>query len=478
MKARELMNLGVPKGPAIKAAQLAVSEATGRGMTRAQARDRLREVLAAPEANQQDPHFGPIAELLLAQRSAQATFQQRPGGPAPYRLWGEVGKDFDRQSLQQLAAACELPVAVRGALMPDAHVGYGLPIGGVLATRDAVIPYAVGVDIACRMKITVLDLPAQTLDDERGRDRLKGAIEAETRFGIGAKFRQHRKHDVMDRDWNVSGVTKHNKDRAAEQLGTSGSGNHFVEFGTLTVGEGEKSALGLEPGAYLALMSHSGSRGTGAAVCQQYSKLAMEAHPELPGHLRYLAWLDLDGEAGREYWEAMSLMGHYASANHEVIHREILRNLGALALAGVENHHNFAWEETHEIDGRRERVIVHRKGATPAGAGVLGVIPGSMGAPAFIVEGLGSADSLASAAHGAGRVMSRRQAKQVFAFGNVRRELAARGIEVISAGADESPGVYKDIHEVMARQQDLVRPVARFDPRLVKMAPGGERPED
>ena len=155
--------------------------------------------------------------------------------------------------------------------MPDAHVGYGLPIGGVLATRDAVIPCAVGVDIACRMKLTVLDLPVHTLSTDQSR--LTQAIERETRFGMGASFEIRRQHDVMDADWRVSSVTARMKDRAWAQLGTSGSGNHFVEFGQLTVLDG----VGLAPGTYLALLSHSGSRGTGAQVADHYSRLARSA---------------------------------------------------------------------------------------------------------------------------------------------------------------------------------------------------------
>src|SRR6185503_14004812 len=149
---------------------------------------------------------------------------------APYRIWG-TGLEPD--AVQQLKNACQLPVAVSGALMPDAHVGYGLPIGGVLATRDAVIPYAVGVDIACRMKMSVLDLPLTALVDEQ--DRLKQALQRETQFGIGASFKTRRQHEVMDADWHATRVTAGLKDRAWAQLGTSGSGNHFVEFGQLTV---------------------------------------------------------------------------------------------------------------------------------------------------------------------------------------------------------------------------------------------------
>jgi tRNA-splicing ligase RtcB len=385
---------------------------------------------------------------------------------APYRKWG---LDLDPKSVAQMHNACSLPVAVRGALMPDAHVGYGLPIGGVLATRNAVIPYAVGVDIACRMKLTALDMPPETL--ERNVDRLKKAIETETRFGIGASFKEHRQHAVMDRDWSVSPITRAYKDKAWSQLGTSGSGNHFVEFGVLEIaGDG----LPLQPGRYLALLSHSGSRGTGALVCQHYSKLAQKLCPPMLGELKHLAWLDIDQHEGREYWQAMELMGAYAAANHALIHAHIARHLGARVLLDIENHHNFAWRETHN----GESVVVHRKGATPAGAGVLGIIPGSMATPAYIVRGLGNADSLDSASHGAGRVMSRTQALKTFHWKEVKELLEARGVTLMSAGLDEAPMVYKNINDVMAQQQDLVEPLARFKPRLVKMAPAGERAED
>ncbi len=390
--------------------------------------------------------------------------------PAPWRQWGS---DIDPAAVDQMRAAASLPVALAGALMPDAHVGFGLPIGGVLATDNAVIPYAVGVDIACRMRLTVLDMPPATItSDER---RLARALERETRFGIGAHFDEPRHHDVLDRDWSISPVTKGLKDKARAQLGTSGSGNHFVEFGTLTL---EQRDLGLDPGVYLALLSHSGSRGSGAAVADHYSKLAMELHPELPKDQRQLAWLDLDSDEGREYWEAMELMGAYAAANHALIHRHILEALGAQALAAVENHHNFAWKERHPIEGRQREVIVHRKGATPAGEGVLGVIPGSMASPGFVVRGRAGEHSLASASHGAGRRMSRTAAKKSFSWEEVRAHIRDRGVTLISAGLDEAPFAYKDIRRVMEAQRDLVDVVARFDPCLVKMAPDGEKAED
>ncbi|MEM6561998.1 MAG: RtcB family protein, partial [Planctomycetota bacterium] len=375
----------------------------------------------------------------------------------------------DANAVEQMNVARRLPVAVSSALMPDAHLGYGLPIGGVLATDNAVIPYAVGVDIACRMRLTVFDVPADQLEGLRGK--LTNALQRETRFGMGAKFDKPNDHPVMDADWDVSPVTKRFKEKARTQLGSSGSGNHFVEFGTLTLKEPD---LGMEAGTYLALLSHSGSRGTGASVCDHYSKLAMKQCTHLPKHMRHLAWLGLDTDAGREYWDAMNLMGDYAAANHEVIHKLIAKSINEKPAATVENHHNFAWKETH--DGRE--VIVHRKGATPAGAGVLGIIPGSMAAPGFVVRGKGNAASLRSASHGAGRVMSRKQAANTFRWNHVKSDLEAAGVTLLSAGIDENPRVYKDIHTVMSQQTDLVDVVARFDPKIVKMADAGERPED
>jgi tRNA-splicing ligase RtcB (3'-phosphate/5'-hydroxy nucleic acid ligase) len=282
----------------------------------------------------------------------------------------------------------------------------------------------------------------------------------------------------MDEDWSVSPVTQRLRDKAWSQLGTSGSGNHFVEFGAFTVDGKRGRALSLEPGEYLALLSHSGSRGTGAQVCDFYSKRAMARHEQLPKEMSRLAWLSLAEADGQEYWAAMSLMGHYAAANHALIHRHIARKLGLDPILDIENHHNFAWKETHEIGGALRKVVVHRKGATPAGLGVLGIIPGSMASPGYVVRGKGSPASLRSASHGAGRLLSRTKAMQSFTWSATRQLLAERGVELLSAGLDEVPGVYKDIHAIMAAQTDLVEVLGQFDPKLVKMCPAGERAED
>ncbi len=387
-----------------------------------------------------------------------------PREPVAYRTWGT---DIDPAAHAQMRQSCSLPMVVGGALMPDAHVGYGLPIGGVLALENAVVPYAVGVDIACRMKLSVLDAPPTLIEEHR--HRLEHAIEKGTRFGIGSVHETPQDHPVMDDDWSVTPITRERKDRAHRQLGTSGSGNHFVEFGVLTLTD-RADALNLDAGRYLALLSHSGSRGVGAAVCDTYSRIAQQRLPRHAKDFGRLAWLSLDDAAGQEYWAAMSLMGEYAAANHAVIHRLVTKILGARVIAGVENHHNFAWKETHQ--GRE--VVVHRKGATPAGAGVLGVIPGSMATPAFVVRGKGHAESFDSAAHGAGRRMSRTAARAKYRFLAVQQDLEAKGVHILSAGADEVPFAYKDILEVMAAQEDLVDPIARFDPRIVKMSGDGK----
>ena len=425
-------------------------------------RHALQTVLRNPTSRRDDPTWGRLARCL------EESHSEPPVSSIKYACWGA---EIDQGAHDQMATACQLPSARGAALMPDAHIGYGLPIGGVLACQGAVIPYAVGVDIACRMKLSVLDLAPPTL--EKGFDRYRHALEKGTRFGVGSQHERPQQHAVMDRDWSITRVTREKKDRAWKQLGTSGSGNHFVEFGVLSIDQ-QAADLELAPGQYVALLSHSGSRGAGAAVCDTYSRIARAQLPKRYASLGRLAWLSMESETGQEYWQAMNLMGEYAAANHAVIHRLVTKLLGARVIAGVENHHNFAWQEEHQ----GEQLIVHRKGATPAGEGVLGVIPGSMRDPAYIVRGKGHPQSYASAAHGAGRRMSRTKAKSLYNFRAVQRDLAQQGIRVLAAGADEVPGVYKDIDQVMREQSELVTTVARFDPKIVKMCGDGSKAED
>ena len=457
MNTTQLRKLGVPDD-CIHSAIQGIQLAAAGDLRGKQIKDRIGKVLDAPSDYVEDPYFNELAQQLM-----DAANFTRPE-PISYQQWGT---DIDVACQAQMRQACALPMAVGAALMPDAHVGYGLPIGGVLALENAVVPYAVGVDIACRMKLSVLDVPPIQLTDNF--HRFKTALLNGTRFGIGSVHERPQDHAVMDQDWSVCRVTREYKDKAWKQLGTSGSGNHFVEFGVLTLTERAED-LNLDAGEYVALLSHSGSRGTGAAVCDTYSSIARGRLPKQYEDVGRLAWLSMDDAAGQEYWAAMNLMGDYAAANHHVIHRLVSKLLGARIISGVENHHNFAWKEQH---GGKD-VIVHRKGATPAGAGVLGVIPGSMADPAFIVRGKGNAASLESASHGAGRRMSRTAAREKYNFRAVQKALEQKGISVLSAGSDEVPYVYKDILEVMAAQEDLVEVVGRFDPRIVKMSDDGK----
>ncbi|QMW04243.1 RtcB family protein [Spirosoma foliorum] len=400
--------------------------------------------------------------LSNSEKQAENSFDLRTD-VLPYAVFGR--EQIEEGALKQMETAASLPISVAGALMPDAHQGYGLPIGGVLATEpNTIIPFAVGVDIACRMCLSVFDLPPGFL--KREPHLLKKSLVEQTKFGIGGETREKIDESVMDLpEWQATKVIRDLKDKAYRQLGSSGTGNHFVEWGVVEV-YAQDDLLNLPPGEYLALLSHSGSRGFGGNVANYYSKLAMQK-TKLPKQAAHLAWLDLNTEEGQEYWIAMNLAGEYASANHHEIHRKLAKALREKPLVMVENHHNFAWKEKL-ADGRE--VIVHRKGATPAGADVLGIIPGSMTQPGFVVRGRGNADSLNSASHGAGRVMSRTQAFNTLTRSQWNKALVEADIQLIGGDLDEAPMVYKNIDTVINAQSDLVSVLAKFTPKIVRMA--------
>jgi tRNA-splicing ligase RtcB len=400
--------------------------------------------------------------------------------PLPYKVWGN--EYIEAESRAQMDTAMRLPISVAGALMPDAHVGYGLPIGGVLATDNAVIPYAVGVDIACRVRFSIF--PASPIVIGQKSAQFKNALVEQTVFGAGGRSggKLRGEHEVLDDPaWSENKYLASLKDTAYNQLGTSGSGNHFVEWGAFILDE-DDDQLGLKAGQYLSLLSHSGSRGVGFKIANHYSELAQTMHPNLDKSVRYLAWLPLDWHEGQEYWLAMELAGRFASANHEVIHKRVAKAVGLKPVAVVENHHNFAWKETLPKpagEGKGSHtLIVHRKGATPAGKGVMGLIPGSMADPGFLVRGKGIAESLNSASHGAGRAMSRRAALNTITKTERDKYLKERGVTLISAGLDESPQAYKNVEQVMAAQSQLLDVVGKFKPIMVRMDGTGSKAED
>jgi tRNA-splicing ligase RtcB len=460
MKKHDLEKIGVPNSCLDLGVEYCSAAARGGLFRRYKPAELIGFILDNPQEYFNDSVASRFAKALAADAAMPVD-----RGPAPYKVWGE--DQIDLNAIEQIRSACNLPVSARGALMPDAHMGYGLPIGGVLATVGAVIPYAVGVDIACRMKLTVLDI--DPLELERAREKYEQALLTQTAFGKGCHWTTKRQHAVMDEDWKVSLLTKQLKDMAWSQLGTSGGGNHFVEFGKVVFSDSDKVGDVVVGKPYVAVLSHSGSRGPGSKVCSHYHSIAQKRLPKKFSWAKGLAWLDMATQEGQEYWEAMNLMGRFAAANHDVIHQKICQYLGQSPVLQIENHHNFAWKEVH--DG--VEMIVHRKGATPAGEGVLGVIPGSMASPAYVVKGNGVADSLRSASHGAGRKMARTAAKAKMSWDYWRGEIKQRGVTLLSAGIDEVPGVYKDIDSVMQRQSDLVSVVARFDPKIVRMADDG-----
>lgn len=453
--------LGFPEGKAIGLAMTIVEKEYAH-LEREAILTLLKQVVTNPSAFAEDAKLSHLVTELTKPADITLSLNQQP---QPYAIYGADA--IEDGAIAQMQTAMKLPITVAGALMPDAHQGYGLPIGGVLATNNAVIPYGVGVDIGCRMCLTLYDLPVTRLDEKK--EEFKKLLLQNTQFGT-AVFKHPKDHEIFQRpEFNDIKIVRELKDRAWKQIGSSGGGNHFVEFGIveITSAINEYNVL---PGKYLALLSHSGSRGFGATIAGHYTKLAMETC-KLPQEAKHLAWLDLNTEAGQEYWLAMNLAGDYASACHHQIHERMAIGLRENPIAMIENHHNFAWKEQ---DAHGNEVIVHRKGATPAGKGVLGIIPGSMATPGFIVRGKGEIASINSASHGAGRTMSRTKAKQTLSGTDVSAFLKDAGVELIGSGLDEAPMAYKNIHQVMNSQQELVEVLGSFMPKIVRMC-GDER---
>ena len=459
LSGKQLRAIGLPQGPVISIA-MNVMEKNFKHHSQEEALEILKRVVANPQEYAEDAVLGPIAKQLLPKPLIEGSEISLNNTGVQFNVFGS--EHIEQGAMNQMYTAAKLPVAVAGALMPDAHSGYGLPIGGVLATENAVIPYGVGVDIGCRMCLSVFDInPKELIQREHYFTR---ELNEATLFGGGRQFETSTPHEVTDRKlFDEISLLKGLQGRAAKQLGSSGSGNHFAEFGVVEITE-KDTILGIDPGTYLGLLSHSGSRALGANIANHYTKIAKQKR-RLPGEANNLAWLNMDEEEGIEYWLSMNLAGDYASACHHIIHEKIAKQLGRQPMKMIENHHNFAWKEIYE----GKEVIVHRKGATPAGKNVLGIIPGSMTAPGFIVKGKGESASLNSAAHGAGRKMSRTAALNSITQNVLKETLQKHGVKLLGGGLDEAPHAYKDIEEVMKSQKHLVDTVGKFTPKIVKM---------
>lgn len=455
LKGKDLLKIGFPSNNSVNIALGLISRYRKKN-NKEQILTELSGLLKQPSEFANDGVWGKLVEGLIA--PVEVKFRDLNIARAPFIIYGE--NEIDDATKHQFFQALKLPVSVQGALMPDAHYGYGLPIGGVLATDNAVIPYAVGVDIGCRMSLSILDLPA-TYHVGRSHQILQ-LLRDNTKFGMVDTHKDRHDHPVLE-DALFREITflKKLHGKAYQQLGTSGGGNHFVEFGEIEITD---TGLAIPPGKYFGLLSHSGSRGLGANIAKHYTRLAIQQCP-LPRQVQQLAWLDMNTHDGQEYWKSMNLAGEYAKACHDDIHARLIKKLGARKLLTIENHHNFAWKEI--VNGKE--AIVHRKGATPAGKGVLGIIPGSMTAPGYIIRGTGNSGSIQSASHGAGRVFSRAECKNSITRSEFLDALDKAKVEVIGGSVDESPMAYKNIAHVMGNQTELVETIGTFTPKLVRM---------
>ena len=399
---------------------------------------------------------------LLKMRYPVNKFQMRQNR-VETNFFGSLGVDFGYDVENQISEAAKLPVAVKAAVMPDAHLGYALPIGGVVALENAISPHFVGFDIACRMSCSVLAISPDEF--MKHRSQLFNDLKSVTSFGVGADFATPNEHDVMYYPlWNEIPILKQHKDLAWKQLGSSGGGNHFADF---MIGVVAKTTpqLPLPVGTeFVALVTHSGSRGPGHRLATHYSRLAETwAKHNAMGIPKGYEWLPMDSPEGLEYWEVMQLMGVYAQANHHTIHKRFSELSGIHQQFFYENHHNFAWYE----DG----YYVHRKGATPAHKGEFGIIPGSMGTHSYLVVGLGNEASINSSSHGAGRLNSRKVAKEKFQSYYHNWHILQNDILVQGVEPDESFQAYKDIDHVIDVQTKagLIEVVATMMPKAVIM---------
>ncbi|HTO49291.1 MAG TPA: RtcB family protein [Burkholderiales bacterium] len=378
-------------------------------------------------------------------------------GRVPVRVWTD---DVEAEALTQLVNVARLPFVVRHvAAMPDVHTGIGATVGSVIPTRGAIIPAAVGVDIGCGMGAVRLSLTAADLPDKLGR--VRGAIEGAVPVGFG----QHDARDALDhaakpfaraldriadKHPQLAKMQKHFDETWVRQLGTLGGGNHFIE-------------VCLDKETRVWVMLHSGSREIGNAIGRYFIERAREhclnQDVRLPD--RDLAWFDEGTPLFDDYVEAVGWAQDYAAANRREMMALVLEALGrmlppfAATEEAINCHHNYVERERHF----GESVLVTRKGAIRAGAGELGIIPGSMGAKSYIVRGRGAADSFSSCSHGAGRRMSRTEAKRRFSRADLERQTAGVECRKDPGVIDEIPGAYKSIDEVMANQADLVEVV-------------------
>ncbi|TKJ42505.1 RNA-splicing ligase RtcB [candidate division LCP-89 bacterium B3_LCP] len=370
----------------------------------------------------------------------------------PLKIWLKDLSQLEGTALEQAVTLTRLPFAYKQvALMPDAHVGYGMPIGGVLAAQDTIIPYAVGMDIGCGMHAVKTEIDS---DQCRGT-RLKNILGL-IRTVIPQGFNWHKsaqRADVLDKMPLHLQLFQQEEKRVRKQLGTLGGGNHFIE-------------LQKDEENNLWVMIHSGSRNIGKQTAEHFHKKAKEFCRKKKTDLlsNELAFLPVESKEGQDYLDSMHWCLEFARESRRRMMEEVLDILQANDSDSVDIHHNYAVKEEHF--GRS--VWIHRKGATRAGAGERGVIPGSMGSASFIVSGRGNPESFLSCSHGAGRRMGRKAAKRKIGLESVLKDLEKRGVEISCDNLrdlpEEASQAYKNIDQVMNQQNDLVEVEVRLTP--------------
>ena len=391
----------------------------------------------------------------------------------PVKVWLESREDIDKECFNQAMNLSRLPFVHKWvSLMPDTHAGYGMPIGGVLATKGVIIPNAVGVDIGCGMSFAATNIRLEDIKDvTTGSGPLLKLIVGEIMRAVPVGFDHHadkQPSEVIDRaladpDAYLNQPTLADSlEDGYYQVGTLGGGNHFIE-------------IQVDDEGFIGLMLHSGSRHFGLTVCKHFGRLARELnekwHSAVPSEWQ-LSFLPADAQEGVDYISWMNLAMDFAAENRErmmtVVKDIFLRRVYDFTRLQTEFsteincHHNYAALE-HHYDAN---VWVHRKGATRARAGELAVIPGAMGSYSYVVEGLGNPESFCTSSHGAGRAYSRKGAMEKFSVQSVMDDLNAQGVVLGKHNkqdvAEESRFAYKDIDTVMASQTDCVRPVKRL----------------
>ncbi len=402
-----------------------------------------------------DEHMAREAEVAGADIAANMRPQDAQYRNSPLNVLGE----HETATIAQMRNCMSIGNAVAGVICADGHLGYAQPVGGVIAYEKQISISGVGFDIGCGNMAVRLDTPYASIQDRVGE--IAKDIGRIISFGIGRNNEERVEHELFDdgEAWKTSDMETY-RQKAVNQLGTVGSGNHYVD-------------LLRDADGFVWIGVHFGSRGLGHTSATRYLKAAggkdgMNVAP---------AVVDEESELGQRYIAAMELAGRYSYAGREWVVERVRKIIGGAVVDMVHNHHNYAWRETHVVGGAERDLWVVRKGATPAFPGQRGFVGGSMGDDAVILEGVDSAEakaSLYSTVHGAGRLFGRKEAKRRFSRAEMDAWLQRRGVTLVGADLDESPMAYRRLDEVLAHHSASVRVLHRLTPFAVVMAGDGE----